>query len=478
MTMRLSVETMRDRFYAADPAYDGRFVTGVVTTGIYCLPSCTARKPKVENIRFFDSEDDALGAGLRPCKRCKPDGFYRGEDRDLEVVCGLADRVRRDPAAFADASAMAADAGVGATKLSILFRDAYHTSPAAFLTQARVDAACAWLRDPANAVAEAGYAAGFESASAFHENFRRNTGMTPGEYRKLGSTNAFSITLPEGYRTDDVLRFVGRDADSRTERVSGPGFVKTFCHAAGTAVLNVEFEGSDARCSVSGNGPIGADLRYFAHHVALRLLGLKEDIGAFERRAAREPEIARLIAGRQGLRIPLTTDVFEGLVWAIVGQQVNLTFAATLRRALSALCGTDAGEGMLAPPAAQAVASLDVADLTRRQFSNRKAEYLIGAARQVVSGTLDIEAMTMRAAALVSKELLAVRGLGPWAVNYLMLRGCGFADCVPFGDTGLTSGLQRFFDLAERPDRDETERLMEAFRPHRSLATMHLWRIE
>jgi AraC family transcriptional regulator of adaptative response / DNA-3-methyladenine glycosylase II len=71
--------------------------------------------------------------------------------------------------------------------------------------------------------------------------------------------------------------------------------------------------------------------------------------------------------------------------------------------------------------------------------------------------------------------LLAIHGLGPWSVNYLMMRALGFADCVPLGDTGVTSGLQSLFKLDPRPDIDATRRLMTVFSPYRSLATAHLW---
>ena len=73
--------------------------------------------------------------------------------------------------------------------------------------------------------------------------------------------------------------------------------------------------------------------------------------------------------------------------------------------------------------------------------------------------------------------LLAIRGLGPWSVNYLMMRALGFADCVPLGDTGVTSGLLDLLKLDERPDIDATRRLMSVFSPYRSLATAHLWQL-
>ena len=104
-------------------------------------------------------------------------------------------------------------------------------------------------------------------------------------------------------------------------------------------------------------------------------------------------------------------------------------------------------------------------------------EYLIGAARLVAGGKLDLAALATMSATRAERTLLSVRGLGPWSVNYLMMRSLGFADCVPLGDTGVTSGLKALFRLEERPDIDATRRLMSVFSPHRSLATAHLWQI-
>ncbi|HET6765421.1 MAG TPA: Ada metal-binding domain-containing protein, partial [Longimicrobiaceae bacterium] len=91
-------DEMLQRFYARDRTADGEFVTGVLTTGIYCLPSCAARKPLPENVRFFAAEDDARQAGLRACRRCRPDNFYREYDPDLHLLDTLVAQVQRGPA--------------------------------------------------------------------------------------------------------------------------------------------------------------------------------------------------------------------------------------------------------------------------------------------------------------------------------------------------------------------------------------------
>jgi AraC family transcriptional regulator of adaptative response / DNA-3-methyladenine glycosylase II len=109
------------------------------------------------------------------------------------------------------------------------------------------------------------------------------------------------------------------------------------------------------------------------------------------------------------------------------------------------------------------------------QFSRQKADYLVATAKLIADGKLDLTALRAMSATRAERTLLAIRGLGPWSVNYLMMRSLGFPDCVPLGDTGVTSGLHALLELEERPDIDATKRLMAVFSPYRSLATAQLW---
>jgi 3-methyladenine DNA glycosylase/8-oxoguanine DNA glycosylase len=139
------------------------------------------------------------------------------------------------------------------------------------------------------------------------------------------------------------------------------------------------------------------------------------------------------------------------------------------------LAGIAAGERLRAHPEAAAVAALDYEDLTRRQFSRRKAEYIIDTARAIAAGDVDLDALAAGSAPAAERRLLDVRGIGPWSAQYMLMRGFGFGDCVPAGDSGLATALARFFRLEERPDATGTRRLMERFAPYRTLATFHLW---
>ncbi len=474
--MGLTRQRMLALAEARDRRYDGRFLTGVLSTGIFCLPSCPARQPKPENVRFFFSPEAAGGAGLRACRRCRPDLFYQRRDPDLEALEGLVAAMRRAPEDFVDLEAAARAVGFGRSKLHRLARRHYHSSPAALLQAARVARARELLLSSNLKILDVGFEAGYESDSAFHENFLRAGGLAPGAWREMTRGGAFVLQLPADFNAAATWGYLGRDPDSVTERVAGTrGAWRVFRHGRRRTAVELERRGRQLRVRLPGDRAPSPAAMAQLHDQVWRWLGLGLEPRAFERRAARRKGWSALVKRRRGLRIPQTPTVFEGLVWALVGQQVNLPFAYRLRRRLIELCPTAAGSGLHAHPTAREVAALDYSDLTARQFSRRKAEYVIDAARLVASGRLDLEGLARQAAPRAAATLEAVRGIGEWTTQYVLMRGCGLADCVPVGDAGLVSALSRFHALAERPDPGTTRELMEPLAPYRSLATAHLW---
>ncbi len=463
--MRWTDEHLYERILAKDASFNGRVLTGVLTTGIYCLPSCTARKPLAINVRFFQDEAAAQAAGLRPCKRCRPDAFYRGEDGDLLRLEAVMARASAEPLAFPGVEALAEAAGMGVTKLKDLFRDHAHLPPMTFLQRVRIQAACARLAAGQGGLADLAFSVGYESASGFHESFRRQTGLSPGAYRTMLGSNQFTLPIPAGLRVADVLSFQGRDGQSVSERVDGQRLQKAFLCEGEPSLLSLNFGAQEIGVALAG--ATGPQAMAKAHDAALRLLGWHGDPTAFE---AAHPQLAQ---GREGLRVLLTLDPFEALVWAIIGQQVNLAFAYAMRRDLIRLAGRPVEGGLIAHPEADQIAALTVEDLQALRFSRRKAEYLLHAAAEVAAGRLGLE--TQLTATGAAQAMTSLRGCGPWTAQYVLMRGLGFRDGVPVGDAGLTLALQRWFSLEQRPDAAETLRLMAAFAPHRSLATFHLW---
>ncbi|GAB4455354.1 MAG: DNA-3-methyladenine glycosidase II [Armatimonadaceae bacterium] len=295
----------------------------------------------------------------------------------------------------------------------------------------------------------------------------------------MSAIASFSVSLPANYRPQDALRRIGRDPETRDEQTGESQFTKALLlGAAGERFpvrLRISLTSQMAQASVESTRPVSEAVVSEALTVTHRLLGLTLDPDPFEERAQAEESVRRLVAGREGLRIALTASVFEGVIWAILGQQVNVTFASTLRRRLIDLCGHDAGDGFLAHPAPEDVARLDYADLTPLQISQRKAEYVIDTARLATEGLLPLEDLAALPYPEAENRLLAVRGFGPWSANYLLMRSCGFPDCVPLGDTGIRDPVRRFFGLDHAPTVSEVAEHMAIFAPHRSLATFHLW---
>lgn len=285
--------------------------------------------------------------------------------------------------------------------------------------------------------------------------------------------SAFAIPLPAGYRPDWVFKYHGRDPAGPTERVDGTRLTKAVDIGGRPVILDMSIGGQSV--GVATVPALSAEETETARRIVARMLGLTGDPTGFEARAATEPAVARLIGDRAGLRFPLSATIFEGLVWAIVGQQVNLTFAATLRRTVIELAGMAAPDGMIVHPGPVAVAALDPEELGRRKFSRAKAAYLVGAATAIAEGRLDLEALPTLPAEEAAARFAGIKGIGPWTANYVLLRACGHPDVVPAGDAGLAAGLQAYFGLDRRPTPEEQRTLMAPFAPHRSYATGHFW---
>jgi AraC family transcriptional regulator of adaptative response / DNA-3-methyladenine glycosylase II len=393
------------------------------------------------------------------------DGIDRDDDADLVRLEAAMDQAIADPAAFPDGETLAEAAQVGVTELKDLFRDHAHQTPAAFLQRIRIQSTCDRLTEGVTDLSGLANEAGYASAAAFHETFQQQTGLSSGAYRTMLGSDHFALPMPMGLRVRDVLAFQGRDGQSVSERVEGTRLQKAFLCEGQASVLSLTFGEREIAVSLTGAGGSRAMAR--AHGAALRLLGWHGDPSSFE---SAHPDLAR---GREGLRVLLTLDPFEALVWAILGQQVNLAFAYALRRDLIRRVGVPVAEGLIAHPDAARIAALEIADLQALRLSRRKAEYLLHAATEVAAGRLRLDEPTTATAA--ARNLLALRGCGPWTAQYVLMRGLGFRDGVPVGDAGLTLALQRWFGLDTRPDGPETLRLMAPFAPHRSLATFHLW---
>lgn len=178
-----------------DATMDRRFVYGVLTTGVYCRPSCPARRPLRGNIRFFDSPAEAGDAGLRPCKRCRPLERWH-DDPEIARLLELCRRVEADPDGLPDAATLARGAGIDAFRLNRLFKRYLTITPGDYIEQVRVARIKRALRNSAS-VTDAVYDAGLGSSRGLYERAPRALGMTPREYRSGGAGLVISHAVAE-----------------------------------------------------------------------------------------------------------------------------------------------------------------------------------------------------------------------------------------------------------------------------------------
>lgn len=180
----VQMEVGEDRAWRAvlarDRDFDGRFVTGVLSTGIYCRPSCSARHPRRDNVRFFPAPEDAEAAGLRACLRCRPRDTLRDEQAIALALRHLSD-VEQAPAL----AELARKVGYSPAHFQRIFKRALGLSPAEYVRARRIEHAAQALSAGAS-VTEAIYEAGFGASSRFYEASEGRMGMTPSAWRDGG----------------------------------------------------------------------------------------------------------------------------------------------------------------------------------------------------------------------------------------------------------------------------------------------------
>ena len=185
--MNLSRSLMLKTMFSGDSSFDTVFTVAVKTTGIYCRPSCNPpRKPKPENVEFFNSPLEAKLAGFRACKLCRPDGISNLEI-EQRIISGLTQNAINHPTMFEDVTDMANAANVSVSRLYKLFKTHRGITPLEMLNRIRVQNACKRLDEPASSISEIALEVGFQSLSTFNANFKRFMGTSPLEYRRTRS---------------------------------------------------------------------------------------------------------------------------------------------------------------------------------------------------------------------------------------------------------------------------------------------------
>jgi AraC family transcriptional regulator, regulatory protein of adaptative response / DNA-3-methyladenine glycosylase II len=462
-----------------DPRYDGYFFVGVLSTGIYCRPSCPARLPKRRNVRLFQSAAGAQEAGLRACKRCDPDAAPGSPTWNRRAdVAGRAFRLIADGAVDRDGvPGLARQLGYSERQLQRILQAEVGAGPVALAQAQRAQAARLLIESTEISFAEAALAAGFGSVRQFNDTIRSVYARTPTELRKrarrrVGDTTAGAIELKlacrQPFDAASAIEFLGARAVRGIEELDGSTYRRSLSLRHGGAVAELRTEGAGVCCRLRLD-----DLRDLTAAVARcrRLLDLDADPQTIAEQLGQDRWLGDLVRKRPGLRVPACVDGFELAARAVIGQQVSVAAARTVAAELVQRYGEPLPEPVDGIthrfPTAAALAETEPESLP---MPRARAKGLRELARLVAQGDLGLDTGTEAKASV--DGLLSVPGIGPWTASYVAMRALGDPDAYPTGDAGLRRALARRGHAA---DRTAEGRLAESWRPWRSYAVVHLW---
>jgi DNA-3-methyladenine glycosylase II len=289
------------------------------------------------------------------------------------------------------------------------------------------------------------------------------------------------VSLPANFRPVDVLSFFSRDVLGTSERVLGQTIQKAFMYEGSAAYIEIKFTKKRATYLMElHNSPNNKNaLTSLAKKIMTHILGLSQPVEDMEKKFGRHSAMARLLKANAGLRVPQSVTVWEALVSAVIGQQVSVSAATSMRVKFINGLGLRHASGLVCFPGPREVLGSTIAQLATYGLSRQKAQTITDLANQVVDGVLlldywrdhfDYEKVT--------DALISIKGIGWWTVNYALLRGYSYLNGSLHGDAAVRRNLQRLLNLEESPSASETEKFLNQFEPYRALIAAHLWALK
>ncbi|MCY9548843.1 DNA-3-methyladenine glycosylase [Lysinibacillus xylanilyticus] len=207
---------------------------------------------------------------------------------------------------------------------------------------------------------------------------------------------------------------------------------------------------------------------------------LDNDLTPFFEMAKADPLLKMPARKFYGLRVIGIPDLFEALCWGVLGQQINLAFAYSLKKQFVEGFGDSIewnGKKYWVFPSYERIAQLTPTDLADIKMTVRKSEYIIGIARLMASGEFSREKLMKMNFKEAEKYLIKIRGIGPWTANYVLMRCLRFQTAFPIDDVGLINSIKILNNMNRKPTKDEILEISLPWKNWESYATFYLWRV-
>lgn len=481
----LDVHDDSDRCYRAvrskDARFDGWFVTAVLTTGIYCRPSCPVRPPFARNVRFYPTAAAAQSAGFRACKRCRPDASPGSPEWNIRGdVAARAMRLIADGTVDRDGvTGLATRLGYTTRQVQRILQAEVGANPLALARAQRAQTARVLIETTALPFSDVAFAAGFASIRQFNDTVRATCDSTPTALRErarrrfapaASGTGSLALRLPlrRPFAPEGVFGHLAASAVPGVEEVRDGAFRRTLSLTRGHGIVSLTPHDDHIACLLHLD-----DLRDLSSAIARcrRLLDLDADPEAVVDVLAGDPELTALVTKAPGQRIPRTVDEAELAVRVVLGQQVSLKAARTHAARLAVRYGrpiADPHGGLThAFPTVAELSHIDPSHLAVPRSRQHTVESLVSA---LASGAVRLDPGCDWNEA--RGQLTALPGIGPWTAEVIAMRGLGDPDAFPATDLGVRTAARH---LGMPDDPRALTAHSQRWRPWRAYAAQHLW---
>lgn len=283
------------------------------------------------------------------------------------------------------------------------------------------------------------------------------------------------LPLPARFRSRDFLHFHARDQQALAEAVNGNSLRKGITWQNQPAVIQLRFKPTEVEAELDIDGMDPAIETHFSF-VVRHMLGLTQPTEAFEAAYCDHPLVGEMVQQQRGLRVPVCASPFEALIWAILGQQISLNVAISMRRKLIQQAAIRHSSGLYCYPSPAAIARLAPETLRLAGISGSKTHAILSVSAQAQAGELPVDEWLTAgtAAEEISRKLQAIKGIGPWTVNYTLLRGFGWLDGSLHGDVAVRKAIRRLIGQEQLSEAQAKQWLLP-FAPWRAILAAHLW---
>ncbi|MFF1450131.1 AlkA N-terminal domain-containing protein [Streptomyces sp. NPDC058274] len=476
--MHTDIERCVRAVQSKDARFDGWFFTAVLTTRIYCRPSCPVVPPKPQNMTFYPSAAACQQAGFRACKRCRPDTSPGSPEWNQR-----ADLVARAMRLIGDGvvdregvPGLAARLGYSTRQIERQLLAELGAGPLALARAQRAQTARLLIETTALPMADVAFAAGFSSIRTFNDTVREVFALSPSELRTRVPRKAEpapgALTLRLPFRIplnpDNLFGHLAATAVPGVEEWRDGAYRRTLRLPYGHGVVALTPKPDHIACRLTLS-----DMRDLPVAISRcrRLLDLDADPVAVDDQLRGDPLLAPLVDKAPGRRVPRTVDEAEFAVRAVLGQQVSTAAARTHAARLVTAHGVpvDDPEGGLTHlfPSPEALAAVDPDSLAMPRTRRATFTNLV---RQLADGTLHLGVESDWAESRA--RLLALPGFGPWTVDVIAMRALGDPDAFLATDLGIRRAAAEL-GLPSSPAALTAR--AAAWRPWRAYAVQYLW---